>query len=309
MTTAYYRHDSSLAHDMGRGHPECPARLQAVAQGLAEAGLADKLSAATFEPVSAQWLKQIHDSDYVDALLAAVPEQGLRQLDADTALGPASVDAALHAAGAVVDAVDRVIAGEFANAFCAMRPPGHHAERHKAMGFCFFGNAAAGAWQALSVHGLERVAILDFDVHHGNGTEDIFRDEDRVLYCSSYQNPLFPFTDDTTIPGHLIKSPLAPGSGSREFRHVIERDWLPALDAFRPQLLLVSAGFDADYADPLADLQLHTDDFTWISERICEAANSYCGGRLVSVLEGGYDLSALAAGVAAYVDTLIENGR
>lgn len=308
MTTAYYRHDSSLAHDMGRGHPECPARLQAVAQGLAEAGLTDKLHASAFEPVTAQWLKQIHDGAYIDALLAAVPEQGLRQLDPDTAVCPATVDAALHAAGAVIDAVDRVLTGAAANAFCAMRPPGHHAERDRAMGFCFFGNVAAGAWQALSAHELQRVAILDFDVHHGNGTEDIFRDEQRVLYCSSYQNPLFPFTDDNSVPGHLLKSPLAPGSGSREFRAAIERDWLPALDAFRPELILVSAGFDADAADPLADLQLQTEDFAWVSERICESANLYCDGRIVSALEGGYDLTALARGTATHVATLLANG-
>src|SRR5699024_7917141 len=190
---------------------------------------------------------------YVDAIVAAIPEQGLRALDAETVLFPHSLDAALFAVGAVIGAIDMVMAGAASNAFCAMRPPGHHAERGEAMGFCLFGNVAAGAVHALDRHGLERVAIVDFDVHHGNGTEDILRHEPRVLFCSSYQNPLFPYTRDNSVPGRLIKSPLAAGTGSAAFRRVIERDWLPAVDAFNPQLILVSAGFDADRADPLAD--------------------------------------------------------
>lgn len=305
MTTAYYSHPSSLAHDMGHGHPECPARLRALARGLADAGLEDKLAGREVTPLSADWLKCIHDGSYVDAVVAAAPDQGLRRLDGDTAMCPDSLDAALHAAGAVVGAVDEVMSGAAVNAFCAMRPPGHHAERDRAMGFCLFGNVAAGASHALDAHQLERVAIVDFDVHHGNGTEDLFRDESRVLYCSSYQNPLFPYTDDTSIPGHLIKSPLRAGAGSREFRGAIERDWLPALDAFKPQMILVSAGFDADSADPLANLELDARDFAWVTERLCEAADDYCGGRLVSTLEGGYDLGALAAGAAAHVGAMI----
>lgn len=308
MTTAYYSHPSSLAHDMGFGHPECPLRLRAVTRGLADAGLDRKLLAPEVVPVAADWLKCIHDDGYVDAIVAAIPEQGLRPLDAETVLCPHSLEAALHAAGAVVGAVDQVMAGAANNAFCAVRPPGHHAERGEAMGFCLFGNVAAGAVHALNFHGLERVAIVDFDVHHGNGTEDILRHESRVLFCSSYQNPLFPFTRDISIPGHLVKSPLAVGSGSAAFRRVIELDWLPALDAFRPQLILVSAGFDADRADPLADLELETADFAWVTERVCELAASHCDGRVVSVLEGGYDLPALAAGVAAHVGVLLERG-
>lgn len=308
MTTAYYSHDSSLAHDMGAGHPECPMRVRAVTRGLTDAGLDGKLTSPVFVPASPHWLKSIHCPEYVDAIQAFAPRYGLRQLDSDTSLGPATMTAALYAAGAAIDAVDRVVSGEAANAFCAMRPPGHHAERDRAMGFCFFNNVAAGAWQALVEHDLERVAIVDFDVHHGNGTEDICRNDDRVLYCSSYQDQLFPFTDNTSIPGHLIKSPLPAGTGSDAFRRAIESDWLPALDAFNPQLILVSAGFDADHADPLADLILDTEDFAWVTERICEVADSCCDGRVVSVLEGGYDLSALAAGAAAHVGTLVRHG-
>ncbi|HLQ85684.1 MAG TPA: histone deacetylase family protein [Salinisphaeraceae bacterium] len=309
MTTAYYSHPSSLAHDMGTGHPECPQRLQAVARGLADADLERRLVARTPTALASDWLQRLHDPAYIDALVAAVPEQGLRQLDGDTAIGPHSLDAALHAAGAAINAVDEVMSGQAANAFCAMRPPGHHAERSSAMGFCLFGNVAAGAVHALEAHGLERVAIVDFDVHHGNGTEDVLRDEPRVLFCSSYQNPLFPNTDDTSIPGQLIKTPLRPGTGSAAFRQAIERDWLPAVDEFRPQLILVSAGFDADRADPLADLQLETKDFAWVTERICELATSHCHGRIVSMLEGGYDLAALAAGVAAHVSVLLKHGE
>lgn len=309
MTTAYYSHASSLAHDMGAGHPECPDRLRAVERGLFDADLARKLARPDVTPVAADWLKCIHDDAYVDALAGAAPEQGLTRLDGDTAMGPGSLDAALHAAGAAVGAVDGVLSGAAANAFCAMRPPGHHAEYNRAMGFCLFGNGAAAAVHALHAHGLERVAVVDFDVHHGNGTEDVLRNESRVLFCSSYQNPLFPFTDDTSVPGHLIKSPLAAGTDSRAFRAVIERDWLPALDAFRPQLIVVSAGFDADRADPLADLQLDARDFVWVTQRICEMAELYCDGRVVSMLEGGYDLSALAADAAAHVEVLVERGE
>ncbi len=308
MTTAYYSHPSGLAHDMGRGHPECPERLRAVEQGLMAPGLDKKLNAAEPVPAPPALLKRIHDGDYVDALAAAVPARGVRQLDGDTAINAHSLIAAQYAAGATADAVDEVLAGRAANAFCAVRPPGHHAERNRAMGFCLFGNVAAGAAHALHAHGLERVAIVDFDVHHGNGTEDIFRDESRVLFCSTYQNPLFPFTDDTSVPGRLTKSPLRPGDGSRAFRAAVERDCLPALDAFRPQMIFVSAGFDAHRADPLADLNLENADFAWITERICEAAFSYCDGRVVSTLEGGYDLGALAAGAAAHVGVLVDCG-
>ncbi len=308
MTTAYYSHPSGLAHDMGRGHPECPERLRAVEQGLAAAGLDKKLTAAEPPPAPPALLKQIHDGAYVDTLAASVPAQGLRQLDGDTAINPHSLIAAQHAAGAAVDAVGQVLASRAANAFCAVRPPGHHAERNRAMGFCLFGNVAAGTAHALEAHGLERVAIVDFDVHHGNGTEDIFRDESRVLFCSTYQNPLFPFTDDTSVPGRLLKSPLRPGDGSRAFRGAGERDWLPALDAFRPQMIFVSAGFDAHRVDPLADLCLETDDFAWVTERICDAALAHCDGRVVSTLEGGYALDALAAGAAAHVGVLVDRG-
>jgi len=309
MTTAFYSPDSSTLHDMGRGHPERPERISAVLKGLEQAGLLNGLDRRQAPAVGRSALERVHDPDYVEQLFAASPASGLRRLDPDTAMNPHSLEAASDAAGAVVDAVDRVLVGDAANAFCAVRPPGHHAEYARAMGFCFFDSVAVGAAHALARHGLERIAILDFDVHHGNGTEDVLRDEPRVLFCSSYQNPLFPYTDDEIIPGKLIKSPLRAGQGSDVFRRTIERDWLPSVSAFKPQLVLVSAGFDAHRADPLAGLELEADDFAWVTERIVELADEFCDGRIVSTLEGGYDLSALAASAAAHVGVLLKRGE
>ncbi len=254
-------------------------------------------------------IKRVHDEFHVDELLAIAPNTGHVPIDGDTSLTPQTLPAARHAAGAGIAAVDAVLAGEAANAFCAVRPPGHHAEYAKAMGFCFFNNVAIAAAHALAVGGLKRVAILDFDVHHGNGTEDVFRHEPRVLFCSSYQNPLFPFTNDESVPGRLIKTPLRAGTAGSVFRRAVERDWLPALDSARPEMILVSAGFDAHRADPLADLQLEAEDFEWVTERIAEAADRYCDGRIVSLLEGGYALDALAASAAIHIKTLLRAGE
>jgi len=304
MSTAYVTHDSCTRHDMGGGHPESPGRLVAVEKGLNVVGVDRRVTRMAAPTVPVDTIKRVHDDDYVDGLIAAAPADGLHRIDGDTVMNPHSLDAALHAAGAAVAATDAVMAGQVANAFCAVRPPGHHAERHRAMGFCFFDSVAVAAAHALAAHGLSRVAILDFDVHHGNGTEDVCRDEPRILFCSTYQNPLFPFTADTSTPGQLIKSPLRAGTGGRLFRETIERDWLPALDACRPEMIFVSAGFDAHRSDPLADLQLEADDFAWVTDRICEAAARYCGGRVVSMLEGGYALDALAASAAVHVQSL-----
>lgn len=310
MATAYFSsHDLCRAHDMGRGHPESPDRLIAIEKGLDVVGAADRLDRRPAPAASIEALKQVHDPFYIDELFAMAPSVGQVPVDGDTTLTPHSLPAARQAAGAVIAATDAVIRGEVANAFCAVRPPGHHAEYARAMGFCFFGNVALGAAHAMAVHGLERIAIVDFDVHHGNGTEDLFRDEPRVLFCSSYQNPLFPFTSDTSRPGQLVKTPLRAGTGGHVFRKAIERDWLPALDAQRPEMIFVSAGFDAHRSDPLAGLRLEVEDFQWITQRICEVADRYCDGRVVSTLEGGYALDALAASAAVHIDSLLRAGE
>lgn len=310
MSTAYFaNHAVCGAHDMGHGHPEQPGRLQAIEKGLDVLGLGDRLDRRQTGPASLDAIRRVHEEFYVDELLAIAPGRGRVPLDADTVLTPYSLAAARHAAGAAIAAVDAVLANEVSNAFCAVRPPGHHAEHARAMGFCFFGNIAIAAAHALHAHGLERVAILDFDVHHGNGTEDLMRHEPRVLFCSSYQNPLFPFTQDTSVPGRLIKTPLRAGTGGSVFKRAIEREWLPAVDAQRPQLILVSAGFDAHRADPLADLNLEAEDFAWVTERIADLADSHCAGRIVSVLEGGYALDALAASAAVHIQTLLARGQ
>lgn len=309
MTTAYYsRHDLCRAHDMGRGHPEAPDRLPAIERGLDVLDIADALDRRDAPAAPIEAIKRVHDEFYVDDLLAMAPTTGRVPIDGDTSLTPHTIAAARHAAGGAIAAVDAVLAGEVANAFCAVRPPGHHAEQARAMGFCFFNNIAIAAAHALAVGGIERVAILDFDVHHGNGTEDVLRHEPRVLFCSTYQNPLFPFTADQSVPGRLIKTPLRAGTGGAVFRRAVERDWLPALDEQAPQLILVSAGFDAHRADPLADLALEAEDFEWVTERIAEAADRYCNGRIVSVLEGGYALDALAASAAIHIQTLLRHG-
>ncbi len=244
-------------------------------------------------------------------MAAGVPASGFAAIDADTFLSPGSLTAARRAAGAAVRAVDMVMAGEARNAFCAVRPPGHHAETLTAMGFCLFGNAVVGARHALDAHGLERVAIVDFDVHHGNGTQDLVWDDARILFASSQQMPLYPGSgaaSERGAHGQIVNAPLPPGAGGPEFRAAFERGLLPALDAHAPQLIVISAGFDAHARDPLAGLDLHEDDFAWVTARLCDAADRHAQGRIVSTLEGGYDLSALAASVAAHVRVLMERG-
>jgi acetoin utilization deacetylase AcuC-like enzyme len=236
---------------------------------------------------------------------AKSPAEGLAYLDPDTAMCPDTLEAALRAAGANVLAVDLVMGRAVRRAFCNVRPPGHHAERDQAMGFCFFNNVAVGAAHAMDAHGLERVAILDFDVHLGNGTEDIFRDDSRVLLCSSYQYPLYPDMNPASVPGRIVNCPLPPGSGSEVFRAAVTEHWLPALEAFAPQMLFISAGFDAHAADPLAELKLSGEDYGWVTERACEIADRHAAGRIVSTLEGGYDLPALATSAAIHIEKLL----
>jgi acetoin utilization deacetylase AcuC-like enzyme len=306
MTTLFFTHPSGIEHDPGRGHPERPDRLKAVLRALEEPefkGL-DRRSPPRAER---EQIARAHDPRYVDALLAAVPKDGRVGIDADTVMCPESGEAALRAAGAVIAAVDAVMAGEAKTAFCAVRPPGHHAESVRGMGFCLFNNVAIGARHARAAHGVGRVAIVDFDVHHGNGTQHMFEDEPEVLFASSHQYPFYPGTGaaEERGVGNVFNAPLAAGSGSLEFRRAMERVILPALSDFRPDLILVSAGFDAHARDPLAQLDLGDSDYTWITDRLREAADASAAGRIVSTLEGGYDLQALAAGVTLHVRGLM----
>jgi acetoin utilization deacetylase AcuC-like enzyme len=303
-----YTHTACLQHDNGPGHPEASARLGAVLRALDHDRFAalDRVEAPR---ASREQLLRVHTADHVARMLAAVPEGETRRLDEDTVLSPGSAEAALRAAGAAVAAVDAVFdGGHVRRAFCAVRPPGHHATRESAMGFCLFNNVAVAAAHALAVHGLKRVAIADFDVHHGNGTQDIFWREPRVLFASSHEMPLYPGTGhaDEHGEGNILNRPLSAGDGSYLFRELWEGDLLPRLHAFKPQLVLVSAGFDAHQRDPIANLCLGSEDYAWITAKLVELANRHADGRLVSTLEGGYDLAALAASTAAHVEALME---
>jgi len=306
MTTLLYTHPACLEHDPGPYHPESPARLRAVLAALDTPEFA-RLERREAPEAAIEDLTRVHPRAFVERLLAAVPESGHRGIDADTILSPASGRAALRAAGAVVAAVDAVIAGEADNAFCAVRPPGHHAEPGRAMGFCLFNNIAVGALRAREVHGLARVAVIDFDVHHGNGTQARFADDPSLFYGSTHQFPLYPGTGaaSETGVGNIVNVPLRPMSGSREFRLGMTRTILPALDAFRPEMVFISAGFDAHRNDPLAQLALDDADYTWVTEQLLGIARQHAKGRVVAALEGGYDLAALAASAAAHLRVLM----
>lgn len=308
MTTALLTHADCLTHLTPPGHPERVARLEHLLTALAGKPL---LRVAAPE-AGEDDLCRVHSAAYVARIRDGVPGAGFAQLDADTFLSPGSWRAALRAAGGAIRAVDMVMAGEAANAFVAARPPGHHAERETPMGFCLFGNVAIAAKHALERHRLARVAVADFDVHHGNGTQALLREEPRALVISSHQMPLWPGTGaagDRGPHGNLRNLPLPPGAGSAAFRAAWERVAFPALEDFAPEFLFISAGFDAHKADPLANLMLDTADFAWITERLCDIAARLCQGRVVSCLEGGYDLGALAESGAAHVDALIRAGR
>jgi acetoin utilization deacetylase AcuC-like enzyme len=290
---------------MGSYHPECPDRLSAIADRLIAAGLDNHLQHYTAPAATREQLERVHSAWYIDEIEAASPESGLHFIDPDTALNPHSLSAALHAAGAVVKAVDLVMAGDCTTAFCAVRPPGHHAERGRAMGFCVFNSVAVGAAHALAMHGLERVAIVDFDVHHGNGTEDIFTDDARVLMVSTFQHPLYPYSGTNPRSDNMVNVPLHAGAGGPEFREAVTRRWLPALQAHRPELILISAGFDAHREDPLAGLKLTEADYAWVTRELMGVAAAHAKGRIVSSLEGGYSLSALGRSAAEHVRELV----
>ena len=293
-----------MLHDMGSHHPECPARMAAIEDHLLATGLLPHLVEVEAPPATREQLLRVHDPDYVDVIEASTPEHGLIHLDPDTAMNPHSYHAALRAAGAVIKATDMVMGGEVENAFCNVRPPGHHAGRARAMGFCLFNNVAVGAAHALEVHGLERVAIADFDVHHGNGTEDIFRDDPRVMMVSTFQHPFYPYSGVEGRSERMVNIPLAAYTSGVQFRQAIENFWVPALDRFQPQMVFISAGFDAHRDDDMASLSLVEADYAWVTERLMVFADRFCGGRIVSTLEGGYDLDALARSVAVHIRVL-----
>ncbi len=311
MTTALLTHPDCLLHITPQGHPERVARLEAINAALSapEFSALRRVEApmGTVEDVT-----RCHPRDYHDFIREAVPQETFTGLDPDTFVSPKSYQAAMRGVGAVCLAADMVMAGEAQNAFCAIRPPGHHAEREKPMGFCLFGNIAIGAKRLLDHHGLKRVAVMDFDVHHGNGTQDLLWDEARTLFASTHQMPLYPGSGDrheTGAHGNVLNVPLPPGAGGRAFRAAMEDLVLPALDDFAPEAVLISAGFDAHRDDPLAQMELVEDDFAWVTGRLCDLADKHAGGRVVSTLEGGYDLDALAASCAAHVKVLMERGE
>ncbi len=304
MQTAYITHPLCLKHDMGAHHPESPARIHAIEDQLIASRLFGYLLHLEAPEATREQLERVHEGQYIDSIFAASPGHGFVALDGDTLMNPFSLSAALRAAGAAVMAVDKVMAGVVENAFCNIRPPGHHAERSRAMGFCFFNNVAIAAAHAMAYHGLRRVAIADFDVHHGNGTEDIFRDDPRVLMCSIFQHPFYPYSGADTSNEHMINVPLAAGSGGEEFRNAITNHWVPALNAFEPQLLLISAGFDAHREDDMSMLNFVEADYEWVTQILKEVAGKYSSKRIVSMLEGGYELHALGRSATTHIKVL-----
>lgn len=305
-TTAFITHRECWLHEMGSFHPECPERLGAINDRLIAAGLDLYLSFYDAPLVTEEQILRVHTPEYLQSLKSSVPEHGIRHLDADTAMSPGTLQAALRSAGAGILATDLVLKGEIENAFCAVRPPGHHAERGKAMGFCFFNNAAIAARHALEAHGLKRVAIIDFDVHHGNGTEDIFTDDPRVMMASIFQHPFYPYSGADNKALHMVNVPVAAGTRGDAFRQIVSDIWIPALREHAPQMIFFSAGFDAHYEDDMGSLGLVESDYIWVTEQIKALARDCGHSRVVSLLEGGYSLSSLARSVVAHIKTLAD---
>jgi acetoin utilization deacetylase AcuC-like enzyme len=304
MSTAFITHADCLRHDMGAGHPEQPARLSAIEDQLIASGIDAYLQRHEAPLATDEQLARVHPAEYVRAIREAAPESGTVHLDPDTAMNPHSLNAALRAAGAAVLAVDLVVGNQAQTAFCSVRPPGHHACRARPMGFCIFNNVAVAACHALQAHGLKRVAIIDFDVHHGNGTEDIFAGNPSVLMASTFQHPFYPYSGTEMPASNMVNVPLAAGAGSRQFQEAVTRYWLPALDDFKPQLVVFSAGFDAHAEDDMAMLQLKDADYRWVTEQVKAVADRHANGHIVSMLEGGYSLSALGRSVVQHLRVL-----
>ena len=305
MLSAYITHADCARHEMGEHHPECPERLGAINDQLLVKGLLDYMNHYDAPLATVEQLGRAHATAYVREIIAASPSEGYHRVDPDTQLNPYPVKAALRAAGAAVYATELVVSGEVPTAFCCVRPPGHHAERSEAMGFCFFNNAAVGIRHALDVLNIERVALIDFDVHHGNGSEDIFRGDDRVLMCSIYERGLYPFTGEEAIGPNMVNIGLPTRSGGDKFREAVTTHWIPALDAFRPELIYISAGFDAHREDDMGNLGFVEADYEWVTQQLMAVARRHSKGRVISCLEGGYVLSPLARSAAAHVKVLI----
>ncbi|MGZ3160097.1 MAG: histone deacetylase family protein [Burkholderiaceae bacterium] len=305
MLPAYITHSDCIKHEMGAHHPECPERIGAIHDLLLIKGLLDYMQPYDAPLATDQQLGRAHTMQYVHELAAQVPTSGYTQVDPDTLMNPYSYQAALRAAGAAVLATDLVLKGDASVAFCNVRPPGHHAERAAAGGFCFFNNVVVGIRHALDEHGLERVALIDFDVHHGNGSEDILHDDPRVLMCSTFEQGLYPFCGDIPKGPNMVNIGLAARSGGEAFREAVENGWLPALDAFKPQMLFISAGFDGHREDDMGNLGLVEADYEWVTRQMMQVAARHANGRVVSCLEGGYVMSPLARSAAAHIKVLI----
>ena len=294
---------------MGPGHPERPQRLRAIDDQLITSGIGDFIRYYDAPLATPEQLALAHTQKHIDYIFEQSPvdDSKMAHIDPDTYMNEFTLQAALRSAGAAIAATDKVLSDDTAQrVFCSVRPPGHHAEKNEAMGFCFFNNIAIAARHAIKKHGLERVAIVDFDVHHGNGTEDIVADDPQILFCSTYQHPLYPERAKPSKKGFLINAPLAQGAGGAEFREAVEDYWLPALHDFKPQMVFISAGFDAHLEDEMAGLRLIESDYKWVTERLCEIADEYGEGRIVSMLEGGYNVSALARSVVAHLKALMK---
>ena len=305
MSTAYISHQNCLAHDTGQGHPECASRLSAIEDKLLLSGLSDFLKNIDAPDVTEAQLLRAHTAEHLKTIEVMMPQKGYARLDPDTVICPDTLKAARRAAGAVVSAVDLIMAGKVKNAFCAVRPPGHHAESDRALGFCIYNNIAVGAAHALSEHGIKKVAVVDFDVHQGNGTEDILIGDDRVLYCSIFQHPFFPYTSIPENSERVVSIPLDATAKSAEFRAAITDHWIPALEQFAPELIFVSAGFDAHRDDDMSYVSLTDADFRWVTQEIVRLAGLSASGRIVSVLEGGYELNSLARCVETHLRVLM----
>jgi len=305
MQTAYITHPNCLRHEMVEYHPECPRRLTAIEDQLAAKGLMDYLRHYDAPKVSIPQLERAHDKAFVAEIHKRSPLEGLHHVDPDTCMNPFTLEAALRSSGAGVLATDLAVSGEMKRAFCNVRPPGHHAEKGAAMGFCFFNNVAVAALHAIEHHKLERVAIVDFDVHHGNGTEDILGHNPNVLFCSTYQHPFYPERGGENIDDSMINVPLAKGTGGAEYRKAVQENWLPALRQFKPEIIYISAGFDAHIDDDMGGFSLMDKDYIWVTDQVCQIADKFAQGRVISMLEGGYELTSLGRCATEHVRVLM----